>query len=76
MKATATPLDRTVMGGLSEMLTCSSNSKGKESEPDKNREGKERGGEGRRRETRQAVTIIMARLVGRRWWRWGEGEGN
>lgn len=38
------------MGGLSEMLTCSSNSKGKESEPDKNREGKERGGEGRRRE--------------------------
>lgn len=55
MKATATPLERAVMGGLSEMLTCSSNSKGKESEPDKNREGKERGGEGRRRERRRGA---------------------
>lgn len=47
MKATTTPLDRAVMGGLSEMLTCSQNLKGKESEPDKNRERKGRGGEGR-----------------------------
>lgn len=59
MKATATPLERAVMGGLSEMLTWSSNSKGKESEPDKNREGKERGGEGRQREIYYQKTYVV-----------------